>query len=117
VVIIVRIVIIEGLRPRSAARHPKRVAKWKLLTVFPAGEDTTETERFHHPERKPPRAHGLPETLGAPQEEVIVSLSVALTAPPAVASGLVLVKPPGGVRVTVFDRVPVAEPAMVATTV
>jgi hypothetical protein len=33
----------------------------------------------------------------------MVSLSVALTAPPAVAKGLVLVKPPGGVRVTVLS--------------
>ena len=46
-----------------------------------------------------------------------VSLSVALTAPPAVARGLVLVRPDGGVTVTVLERVPVAEDLMVATTV
>src|SRR5579862_8920137 len=46
-----------------------------------------------------------------------VSLSVALTGPPPLASGLMLVKPDGGVTVTVLDKEPVAEDPMTATTV
>ncbi len=42
---------------------------------------------------------------------------MALTAPPTVTRGLVLVNPAGGVSVTVFDKVPVAEELIVATTV
>jgi hypothetical protein len=45
-----------------------------------------------------------------------VSLSVALTAPPAPARGLVLVNEAGGVRVTVFDKEPLADELITATT-
>jgi hypothetical protein len=47
----------------------------------------------------------------------MVSLSVALTAPPAVARGFVFVKASGGVSVTVFVKVPVAEGLITAVTV
>jgi hypothetical protein len=81
----------------------------------PKKPTTTETAQSDHRERvqeSTARALGGP---GGPQEEVMVSLSVAVT-DPELANGLVLVKLPGGVSVAVFDRVP-GEAFTVATTV